>query len=456
DAINGSQLFATNQAIDGINTNIDVLDKGTVKYDTNTDGTVNYNSITLGGDTYNSTTKKGGTTINNVAWATDDSSAVNLQQLNETVSSATTNIYNTGVKYFHTNSVKDDSHAEGADSIAVGPKAVSSGTSSIAMGDGASTGANAANSVAMGSGASTTQEGNVALGAGTSDDGRGKDSYVGKYSGAQNDTAGVVSVGNAATGETRTITNVADGKQDTDAVNLRQLDGAIAGANSYTDNSVKEVNANIANVTNDVTNIKNGTDGMFQVNNTSNLPKPKPTGKDSTAGGAGSVASGDNSTAIGSNAQATASNSVALGSNSVADRANTVSVGSVGNERQITHVADGTADTDAVNLRQLTKATGDINNSINNVYSDLKHDLNKQDDTLSAGIAGALAAATLPQPYQPGASMASVGAGNYRGQQALAVGVSRISDNGKWVTKLSANTDTQGEFGVSVGVGYQW
>ncbi|MGC4011725.1 MAG: YadA-like family protein [Pseudomonas sp.] len=84
-----------------------------------------------------------------------------------------------------------------------------------------------------------------------------------------------------------------------------------------------------------------------------------------------------------------------------------------------------------MNLRQLNKATSDISNSINNVYSDLKHDLNKQDDTLSAGIAGALAAATLPQPYAPGASMASVGAGNYRGQQALAVGVSRISDNGK-------------------------
>ncbi|MBD9505150.1 hypothetical protein IB256_30545, partial [Pseudomonas sp. PDM17] len=76
DAINGSQLFATNQAIDGINTNIDVLDKGTVKYDTNTDGTVNYNSITLGGDTYNSTTKTGGTRITNVARGVDDSDAV--------------------------------------------------------------------------------------------------------------------------------------------------------------------------------------------------------------------------------------------------------------------------------------------------------------------------------------------------------------------------------------------
>ncbi|MBD9505155.1 hypothetical protein IB256_30570, partial [Pseudomonas sp. PDM17] len=69
---------------DGINTNIDVLDKGTVKYDTNTDGTVNYNSITLGGDTYNSTTKTGGTRITNVARGVDDSDAVNMSQLNET------------------------------------------------------------------------------------------------------------------------------------------------------------------------------------------------------------------------------------------------------------------------------------------------------------------------------------------------------------------------------------
>lgn len=67
-------------------------------------------------------------------------------------------------------------------------------------------------------------------------------------------------------------------------------------------------------------------------------------------------ASGNYSLAFGYLASASSSNSVALGSNAVADRDNTVSVGSAGNERQITNVADGTQDTDAVNLRQLKSA----------------------------------------------------------------------------------------------------
>ncbi|MCY1560847.1 Autotransporter adhesin UpaG [compost metagenome] len=89
-------------------------------------------------------------------------------------------------------------------------------------------------------------------------------------------------------------------------------------------------------------------------------------------------------------------------------------------------------------------------------YNDLKNDLDEQDDTLSAGIAGAMAMASLPQPYEPGASMAAAGVSSYRGQAALSVGISRISDNGKWVTKLQGSADSQGEVGVGVGVGYQW
>ncbi|MNN71738.1 Adhesin YadA precursor [compost metagenome] len=123
-------------------------------------------------------------------------------------------------------------------------------------------------------------------------------------------------------------------------------------------------------------------------------------------------------------------------------------------------MAAGTADTDAVNVAQLNKSVGDITNIANNYtdqrYNSLKRDLDEQDDTLSAGIAGAMAMASLPQPYTPGASMAAAGLGTYRGQGAVSVGVSRISDNGKWVTKLQGSTTTQGDFGVSVGVGYQW
>ena len=63
----------------------------------------------------------------------------------------------------------------------------------------------------------------------------------------------------------------------------------------------------------------------------------------------------EQSVALGTNTLVYSANSVALGYNSVADRANTVSVGSKGNERQITNVAAGTEDTDAVNVGQLNE-----------------------------------------------------------------------------------------------------
>lgn len=76
-------------------------------------------------------------------------------------------------------------------------------------------------------------------------------------------------------------------------------------------------------------------------------------GTQSTATGAKATAIGAYSTAYGQSAQSIAANSVALGANSIAERPNTVSIGSAGAERQITNVADGTFDTDAVNVRQL-------------------------------------------------------------------------------------------------------
>ena len=192
------------------------------------------------------------------------------------------------------------------------------------------------------------------------------------------------------------------------------------------------------------------------------------------AGGAGSQASGNKSTAIGTSAKsggeqavavgngatATATNSVALGANSTATRDNSVSVGAAGSERQITHVAAATQGTDAVNFDQLNSISANTTNNANNYtdqrFSQLNSDLKKQDRVLSAGIAGAMAMASLPQPYVAGASMTALGAATYRGQGALSFGVSRVSDNGHWVAKLQASTTTQGNFGVGVGVGYQW
>ncbi|MGO4780116.1 hypothetical protein AB4084_32055, partial [Lysobacter sp. 2RAB21] len=79
-------------------------------------------------------------------------------------------------------------------------------------------------------------------------------------------------------------------------------------------------------------------------------------GINASAFGSGNVADGANSFAAGYNSQAIADDSVALGANAVADRGGTVTVGASGAERQIVNVADGTDDTDAVNLRQLDSA----------------------------------------------------------------------------------------------------
>ncbi|MGC2962925.1 YadA-like family protein, partial [Paraburkholderia graminis] len=121
---------------------------------------------------------------------------------------------------------------------------------------------------------------------------------------------------------------------------------SVGDAITNIDGRVTQNTSDITNINNTLNNITSGGTGIKYFHANSTLP-------DSQATGAESVA-------IGGNAQSLATNSVALGSNSVADRANTVSVGSAGNERQITNVAAGTADTDAVNVAQL-KASGIIN-----------------------------------------------------------------------------------------------
>ncbi|WP_081079178.1 YadA-like family protein [Burkholderia territorii] len=168
-------------------------------------------------------------------------------------------------------------------------------------------------------------------------------------------------------------------------------------------------------------------------------------GNNSTAVGQGSNASRDNAIALGQGATASAKDAVALGQNSVADRENSVSVGSVGNERQITNVADGTAPTDAVNVRQMNSALGSLRSDV----EDYRRDSN-------AGTASAVAIANLPQAALPGESMVSVAGGTYAGQSAVAFGLSTATGNGKWVAKASGSTNTRGTVAVGAGVGYRW
>ena len=126
----------------------------------------------------------------------------------------------------------------------------------------------------------------------------------------------------------------------------------------------------------------------------------------------------------------------------------TVSVGAEGKERQITHVAAGritSTSTDAINGSQLYSVVEAINQKVT-----------QHNKMLKAGIAGSAAIAGLPQVRGNGKSMISAGAGNFKGQNAIAVGYSRSSDNGKVLFRLSGSTNTQGDVVSSVGVGYEW
>lgn len=123
----------------------------------------------------------------------------------------------------------------------------------------------------------------------------------------------------------------------------------------------------------------------------------------SFAGGTGDSSKSTLNTAIGYGAQAATGNSVALGAYSVADRPNSVSVGSYGNERQITNLAPGVYDTDAVNMSQLRGV----------------------DDKVDRVGALALAFSALaPLPYDPKEpTQYSAGMGTYNGTNAVAIGI---------------------------------
>jgi autotransporter adhesin len=287
-------------------------------------------------------------------------------------------------------------------------------------------------------------------------------------------------------------------------VNVEQLqagvNNAVTAANNYT-------NAQIASISNSTGG------GQFKSNGTgARSALPAASGNDSSAGGAGAVASGTDSTAVGNNATATAANSVALGQGSTADRANTVSVGAAGSTRQIVNVAAGTQTTDAVNVGQLdavqagsvqydTHADGSVNNSsitlgngagpttIHNVaagilpgdavnvgqlnqgittaenwskgYTDqqiqsVNNNLNSIGNRANAGVASAIAAASLPQAYQPNQSSASVALGSFHGEAGIAVGLSTISESGRWVYKINAADDSRGDASIGVGAGMVW
>jgi autotransporter adhesin len=155
-------------------------------------------------------------------------------------------------------------------------------------------------------------------------------------------------------------------------------------------------------------------------------------------------------------AQATGDNAAAVGAGSVADRDNTVSVGSKDNERQVTNVAAGTQETDAANWGQVQDALRTANGYTDDRFNTLDRRIDKVGRKANAGVASALAAASMPQAYAPGLNSVGVGVGSYGGQSAIAIGASTISESGRWVFKVNGTSSTNGEKGVGAGAAMVW
>ena len=190
-----------------------------------------------------------------------------------------------------------------------------------------------------------------------------------------------------------------------------------------------------------------------------------------------------------------------------------VSVGDVDNNitRQITSVAAGTKDTDAVNVAQLKSLDGkveknktdiatnkadiatnkadiatnktniatntgniatntaNIATNANNIaaintqladnndsINELRGNVNLLNKDLRGGVASAIAHASVPQSTKAGAIGVGVGTGFYGGQSAVSLGVSGVTPNENWVFKASVSTNSRGNYGVGAGAFYQW
>ncbi|MGK0546441.1 hypothetical protein ACSEE7_13165 [Halomonas cupida] len=414
DAVNGSQLYATNQAVGA-------LDAGVVKYDLDSNDHVDTDSITLAGGT-------DGTKLTNVAkgnltatstdavngsqlYATNqavggldtrlgeaetdigdnaDNISINASAIRDNRDDIQDNIDAIGgieanARYYKANSTGDVSVATGVDSLAMGPSASAMGDNSLAIGKGASV--SVASSVALGSGAKADRaiapvSGQFAAGSG-----------VVSYNTGDGTLLGEVSVGK--TGEYRQVTHVADGVEDHDAVTLRQLKGAIgslsdtnalffhangivdedsvaSGDNAMAAGPGAVVNADDAIGVGYQAKVEEAAAGAIAIGDQAHSSLA-----DAVTIGSSAQGGGEQSVALGAGAKATQAGAVALGAQSVTEDAvatntvtllgqsrtvaggsplATVSVGAVGKERTLTHLAAGrvAADsTDAINGSQL-------------------------------------------------------------------------------------------------------
>ena len=312
-----------------------------------------------------------------------------------------------GIRFFHVNDGNQepvvqgrnsiDSSASGKHSAAVGFQAKASGEAAVAVGRQTQAGNQ---SIAIGDKAQATGNQSIAIGTGNV--------VTGKHSGA---------IGDPSTVKADNSYSVGNNNQFTDAT---QTDVFGIGNNiTVTESNSVALGSNSA--------ISAGTQAGTQAKKSDGTA-----GTTTTAGATGTVKGFAGQTAVGA-----------------------VSVGASGAERRIQNVAAGevsATSTDAVNGSQLYKATQGIANATN----ELGHRIHQNENKANAGISSAMAMASMPQAYIPGRSMVTGGIATYNGQGAVAVGLSKLSDNGQWIFKINGSADTQGNAGAAVGAGFHF
>ncbi|HEX7821507.1 MAG TPA: YadA-like family protein [Sphingobium sp.] len=484
DAVNGAQLAATNAtvtqnstAITQINQSVAALDSNAVKYQDSSKSV-----IALGGAS--------GTRIANVAAGVADGDAVNVAQLNAVSTSVGSVrnealLYDTSVSAYNAARGGADQRLTGvaAGSVAAGSSDAVNGaqlaeTNAAVTLAGQRVGAMASSTAThLGGGAAVQADGSIsaphyALVTVGTDGTRGTSTYDSVGSALDSLGTSVANVSqridsvaavsqravayDGAPGAARDTVTFA-GAQGTRLTNVQAGEVSATSTDAVTGAQLNATNTRLASTTVIVNALRDGTDGYLQVNNAANLPKPAATGANSLAAGAGAVASGTNGTALGTQAQALAANSAAVGYGSVADRANSLSVGSVGAERQITNVTDGSSAMDAVNMRQLQ---GGMNDTLltANAYTDSRFqqvswDMHGLRRDAQAGTASAMALSALVQPIEAGRAMLGVGTSIWQGETAIAMGFSRASDDGRLILKAGATYNSRKQGGANAGFG---
>ncbi|ENP7948656.1 YadA-like family protein [Escherichia coli] len=509
-SIANEDYHSVGEALDALDDNALLWDEDAGAYNASHDGNASKITNVAAGDlSTTSTDAVNGSQLN----ATNILVTQNSQMINQ-LAGNTSETYieenGAGINYVRTNDnglAFNDASASGIGATAVGYNSVAEGDSSVAIGQGSSSSVDTG--IALGSSSVSSR----VIVKGSRNTSVTENGVVIGYDTTDGELLGALSIGDD--GKYRQIINVADGSEAHDAVTVRQLQNAIGAvattptkyfhANSTAEDSLAVGEDSLAM---GAKTIVNGNAGIGIGLNTLVLADAIngiAIGSNARANHADSIAMGNGSqTTRGAQTNYTAYNMDAP-QNSVGE----FSVGSEDGQRQITNVAAGSADTDAVNVSQLksseaggvrydTKADGSIDYSnitlgggnggttrISNVsagvnnndavnYAQLKQSvqetkqytdqrmvemdnkLSKTESKLSGGIASAMAMTGLPQAYTPGASMASIGGGTYNGESAVALGVSMVSANGRWVYKLQGSTNSQGEYSAALGAGIQW